>query len=461
MGKILSFDYSKKIGVLVNQKKRGIFLENTFDFSTLEENEYIQQLEKLIKKYKTVISYEFSDFINQNVVIPPVKDKKTKEFLFKNKLGNNLEQNKEYKFISIPLKTEENGITYDLYAIPTEIFSKGLKLNTEIKKRIDKFFLSQLSLLGISNYLFDNKSIFHAYADNKSITITVSKGKDLKYTRTVPILEGLEEEQLTNLFYENISLTYQYVIQNKSKEIDLIIFSGELSKISNLAELTTQFIEKPIASIITNSVIKNCDKETFDKFLIPIGNIFVPEFYNLMPDEFIENKNFNKVLVSANFILILIIIFLGFIDFSKYQQFQQDILVLDQKYERVKKEIDNFRKEYKIPTDELDYYLRYFNTLSQLQQMDILNSFSDIKNLINQTEIKNLNIEEKDNSVQIQILAEKKFNNLKDFVNFKGKIKNEIQNLSQNWILQDNTIYLFDQLKIILRLSLSKNVGAG
>ncbi len=41
MKKILSFDYSKKIGVLVYKKKNDIFLKDSFDFTNLEEKEYL------------------------------------------------------------------------------------------------------------------------------------------------------------------------------------------------------------------------------------------------------------------------------------------------------------------------------------------------------------------------------------------------------------------------------------
>ncbi len=461
MKKILSFDYSRKIGVVLKKKRNSLYFENEIDFSSLEENKQISNLEKLIKKYSTILSVETENYINQEVSLPPVKDKKTREFILKNKLKDSLETGKNYKFILIPEKNIEKHIIYNVYAVPTNVLIENVKININLKKKLEKFLLSPFSLLGISNFLFPEKVIFHVYADKKNLIITVSSGKNLKYTRTVYIPENLEEEQILNILYENINLTYQYVIQNKSKKIDLILFSGFLSNNEKIADMSYSFLKLPIASIYKESLIKNCEKEKFDKYLIPIGNYFVPDLYNLLPDEFIEEQNFNKILISANFILIFIILYLIFENFSKYEEFKQNISLLDHNYTKLNKEIEKFRKEYNIPEEKLDYYFRYFNNLSQLEQANILKSFSDIKKLVFNTDIKNLNIEEKDNSIQINIVAVKKFKDLKQFVDFKGKIKKEIQNLSKNYILQDNTIYMFDQLKIILRLSLSKNIGAG
>ncbi len=459
MKKIFSFDYSKKIGILVKKKKNFLVLEETFDLRNLNEIEFMDRLEKLIKKYKSILSVEFENFINQEIALPPIKDKKTKEFVLKNKLSAHIEKNKNYKFIPIPERNIENKIFYNVYAVPLEILFKNIKIDIELKKKLQKFSLSQFSLLGISNHLFHQKNVFHIYSDDKSMIITVSQGENLKYTRVVDLPENLEPNQLTNIYYENINLTYQYVIQNKAKNIDLILFSGKLSENKEVVEMSYNFLKKPVAVIFKESLIKNCDKEIFNNFIIPIGNIFVPELYNLLPDEFIENKTFNKILVAANFILFIGIIFGVYYQYSEFNNLQKKLSILDKKHRIIKEEIQKFKQSYRFKIEDIDFYAKYFSVVSYTKEFSTLAFIKEIKNLISGTEIQKLNIEKKDGVVILKINAKKQFSNLNDFINFKEKIKAFVAKLSSNWEINDRTRFNFEKLEIIIDLSLMKNTG--
>lgn len=459
MNRILSFDFDRKIGVLVKKKKNGLALYKTFNFTEKSETEYLEDLTGLIKKYKTVLSVEFEDYINQEISLPVIKDKKTKEFMLKNKLSNSLESNKQYKFIPIPEKNLENNVLYNVYAVPIEDVLKKINLKENLIENLEALFFSPFSLLGISNYLFPQKDIFHVYADKKSMIITVSNGKNLKYTRTVSILEGLDEQQRTNLFYENINLTYQYVIQNKSKNIDLILFSGEISENFELSKMGYDFLKKPVAVIFKESLIKNCDKETFINYLIPIGNVLIPDIYNILPDEFIEKNNFNKAVVLANFFVFVSIILFSYYEFSEYNRLQDNLSVLDRKYSLIKKEIQKFKENYKIPVEDLDFYMKYFNTLSTVEDKNIFPVFSQLKSLVSGTTIESLTIDKENGMLKIRLISKKQFQNLKDFISFKEKLKSELDIFSKNWSLKNNTKFNFEKLEVKIDISLTKNVG--
>ncbi len=455
MKKTFSIDYSNRLGVLVKKTKKGFVLQDKYDFRDSPDSEFFPEIEKLIKKYNSILSYEFNDYINQQVEIPQVKDNKTKQFLIKSKLSNVLEKGKEYKFIYFPEGKNENKIIYNVFAVPLDILYKDIKIDFSLKKSLNKFLLSQFSLLGISYQLFGEKTVFHCYADEESIIITVNKGEELKYTRVVQIDKEISEEHRNNIYYENINLTYQYVMQNKTKQIDFVIFSGNLAENIDVIQSAYAFLNKPISTVFVPNLISNCDTQTFHKFVIPIGNLFVPEKYNLLPDEFIQNQVFNKILVYANFALFVLIIFILSIDFSKYSEANQKLSWIDRDYRSLIREISAFRKEFGIPVEHLEYYSAYFNKLTDIKEKDILFNVFDFGYFLKSFKINKFDIDKTSGNIQIQISGLKKFNDLKSFVRFKENLKNRIQQLSEKYVLQDNTSYNFQQLTIHLNINLA------
>jgi hypothetical protein len=459
MKKFLSFDYSKKIGILVKEKKNHFILDKFFEFPQLKETEFNEKLEKLIEKYKSILSINFENYINQEISIPLIKDRKTKEILIKNKLANNLEENQKYKFITIAERNLGKNIVYNIYAFPIDTLFKSIKIDKKTIEKLEKLFISQFSLFGVSNYLFPQEDVFHIYADNENLIITVSKGKNLRYIRTVDIPQNLDKNQILNIHYENINLTYQYVKQNKVKKIDLVLLSGSLSKDKELIETIYSFINEPICVVFKDRLIKNCDVETFDKFFIPIGNLFVPDNYNILPDDLIEKKVFNKFLVYSNFALFLGIILSAYYEFLEFNNIQNKLSVLDRKYFLVKTEIQEFKQNYPIKIDDLDFYMRYLNLTFSLEKYNVFSLIGDIENVISGTKIQNLEVNKKENLVLLKIKTKKQFNNLEDFLKFKEKVNKSIKALSKYWEINNKTKFNYKDLEIVINLEMQKTVG--
>jgi hypothetical protein len=243
------------------------------------------------------------------------------------------------------------------------------------------------------------------------------------------------------------------------KTIDLVLLSGSLSKDKELIETIYSFINEPICVVFKDRLIKNCDVETFDKFFIPIGNLFVPDNYNILPDDLIEKKVFNKFLVYSNFVLFLGIILSAYYEFLEFNNIQNKLSVLDRKYFLVKTEIQEFKQNYPIKIDDLDFYMRYLNLTFSLEKYNVFSLIGDIENVISGTKIQNLEVNKKENLVLLKIKTKKQFNNLEDFLKFKEKVNKSIKALSKYWEINNKTKFNYKDLEIVINLEMQKTVG--
>lgn len=257
--------------------------------------------------YDTFLSTQHLDVATEQIPLPPLAGEKMARTLIANRLRERLKTKQELLFTyhKDPEKLQDNKPVYHVIAVPETWFEQDLGLPDTFKHRLHRFTLSRFSLTAISGIFAPESLVFHAYADESRILVTVSRGNVTLYARITPLSGRSSPEELSNIAYENINLTYMYVRQQNPKGVDFVILSGLLHNDNHLKEQVEQFSGKKVTILQPEQFISNCSMQTFHTYLIPIANALLDASYNILPRKYVQEQSFRKVVKWLNIAVVL------------------------------------------------------------------------------------------------------------------------------------------------------------
>ncbi len=405
----------------------------------------------LINRKKNIIyCYTDFDFDIQTVFLQPVKDKKTKELLIRRKLGIT-DKEVILRFIEVPSVKQNEQILHYVYIA---------KLKTKInRKNIKNLTLSQIAIHNISSLIKEDIYIYHCFADDEKLILNISRGKILIYSRVIEIPDN-EKKDPINFFYENINLTYHYILQNKSPKIDLIILSGQMFSSLELSKLVYTFSNIPVATIFHKSIVENINEESFHKILIPMGAVLTEDIYNFLPDKEKEEKTFNTVLSYINILLISILLISGYFLFLKISDIDQKISSLQNLNNRFIKEQNQILKKVNINIDSLSYYENYIKTFLDAHKFHPYFWINQLEDLFKYIKINNINIKKDMQNFYLVITlnTKKQFQNFSQMEIFRHQLEKILQKLSDQYEIENRTQYDFPLLQANVDIVIKKPI---
>jgi len=276
---------------------------------------------------------------------------------------------------------------------------------------------------------------------------------------TIPAYIATEEEFL-NFYYENINLTYMYVLQNLRQEIDLIVFLGNIYNNFDLAEQVYGFARKPISVLYPFNIIKNISIDTFYSHIIHIGTLFLDLDYDIRDLQLIENKffrNFSKNLfvIFSIFAFILIVF-----DIYKYQQNSIIKRNLIEKAHNLQIAYQNLTRQSALAQD-IDYYIRYLNTISNLEKSSVLEFLTQIKEIFKIHKFEKVVLDKENKNLTIALNSQVYFPSLINASLFKSKLEDTLKNISRKYedIKITKTILLdIDKFTVDINITIRKEI---
>ena len=438
----------KFYGIILKKEKNYYTFDKEVEFS-------IEELKKYLPKYKSKIAIDTIDYQLQKVSIPKIKDNKTKEILIKNKLSQILDDIEKFKLLFFKTTETENTEEYNVYLIPLYIVNE-LPLDEENFLNLDILTLSIFSISGITNKFLDEKNIFSVVVDDFKIVISFIQNGVLEYSRTTTIPAYIStEEEFLNFYYENINLTYVYILQNLRKEIDLILFSGKIYNNTNLVEQVYEFAKKPVEVVYPIYTIKNLSIDKFYQHISHIGILFLDLEYDIRPNELIERKTFrtfSKYLFLVFFVLSLFLLAFNVVKYVENSQYKEKIIRkvnnIHVKYEGIKKQ-SSFTKD-------IDYYIKYLNIISKLEENALLRFLHEIKDIFKIHKFENITLDKKGNKLIIALNSQVYFPSLIEATLFKSKLEDILEEILQkNKDIKLNKAILLDVNKFTVNMGIS------
>lgn len=415
-----------------------------------KEKIHVKQIKNLKTKNKIVYCYTDFDFEIQTVYLPPIKDRKTKELLIRRKL-NILDENLIIHFIQNPEIIQNNQILHYVY-----ILKKKKTIDT---KQIKALTLSQIAIHNISNIIDDKIYIYHCFADEEKLILNISKGNILIYSRVVEIPDS-EKKDPINFFYENINITYHYILQNKTQKIDLIILSGQMHSSLELAQLTYNFSNTPVSTIFHKSIAENIKEEDFQKYLVPIGAFFTQDVFNFLPESEKEKKVFNTVLNYTNIALASILIISAYLLIVKISNIEQKLTILQNLNTKFIKQQSNILKQININIEELAYYenyIRKFIASNKFHPYSIIHYFKDLFQLIGKTDF-SIKKDIENFELVINIKSTKKFSSFSQMETFRTNLERLLEKLSQDYQIENQSQLNFSSLEANINITIHKPI---
>ena len=411
----------------ISLKKR----KNTYIFE--EELEIpLEEIKNYLKKFKSKISIDTIDYQIQKVSIPKIKDENTKELLIKNRLSQIIEDIEKFKILFFKINETESTEEYNVYLIPIYIVNE-LPFEEEDFLNIDILTLSIFSVAGLTNKFLKEKNIFAVVVDNYKIVISFIQNGVLEYSRTTPVPAYIStEEEFLNFYYENINLTYMYIYQNLRKDIDVILFLGNIYNNADLVEQVYGFARKPIAVIFPIDTIKNISVDKFHKYISHIGNLFLDLSYDIRSNETIEKKYFQIYSKTLFFIFLLLFLIVSILDInqllknSEYKdKLVKKVILLNKQYQDLVKQ-STFSKD-------IEYYINYLDEITKLNDELLLKFLYDIRKIFSIHKFENITLEKKEDSLTIALNSQVYFPSLVEATLFKSKLEDSLKEIQQKF----------------------------
>ncbi|WP_457626025.1 hypothetical protein [Persephonella sp.] len=384
------------------------------------------------KSKKTAISVFYPDIVYSSIILPPVDDIETLSILIKSRMGGIIEEGREYTFVYIlQEKISETELLYDVYAFPLDRYNSVTELLEITPDRLNILTLDNFSLLPFSKALFPEKNVFHFYADDEKVLITVSKDNRPLYIRANPVPDITVSDEMHNIYYENFNMTYMFATRNKKIDINSILISGKASLNKEFIDLCKEFTGMEIHILNKEDFVKGMTDDDFIEYTLPVGTVFLDERFDFSPFELKKERAFNKISAGLSVISGLLTagallgIFSTYTDISKKEE---DFIALKSQVEH---KIDEIHR--KIDINKIDYYKNYLKRLYISEKTNpvlVFDLYPSLFRLLNEKEIK---IFLSDSKQTVEITAEHHFESLSDYIRFKQKLRNilsGIKNLS-------------------------------
>jgi len=440
--------------------KAVLLRKNRSGYSLLQN--YItepENLKSLSGNHVTYFCIDYFDTIIETLNVPPVKDPKTFKMLAKNKLKEHMDEGVSYlmayKASDKSKKDRSGNLEHKVYMIPETLFEKDAGLSEQQKLKMNMFTLSDFAVMGISQFYFPDETVFHTFADEYKLLITVSIGNTIIYSRTMEYAYT-DGQALESVFYESVNLTYMFVTKNMKVDVERMVLSGLLKEMAELSRMLFDFNQKPQSTILSSFIISDCTKETFHRFMIPISLCMIDDSYDFTPDSYKERRGFNSLKKAANIIALLCVLILLYMNLTAYEDlsFAKERMasqtnVIGLKLERNR---ENFRD-----TEGSKFGLYY---LKQIEKYDssAFDLFDDLKGILDTGDYDNVRFEVDKKTPEILIGGKVAFADLKEMDAHRQKIYSYIDQLkaSGKYKVTDSSRFDMEGLVSDIKLKLEK-----
>lgn len=452
MGEIVSVYISKGFErVAFLKKERNRYRILLLDKGTGLLKEHIEE-----EPYITLL---YTDMIQEVVDIPPVKDEETRELLIKKKLSERLGTQEDYLLVIREVEESPQTKSFRVFGIPKGALSEGSGIPESALVNSSLFTLTPFSLMGISKAVEGGLSIFHAYADESAITITVSQGEEVLYTRSI-LIPPYAGDDLTDFAYENLNMTYMFVAQRSNIPVDLVLLSGRLCQDAELVGSLGQFVSCPIAVPTSGAGFKGIDEISFHEYLPCLGAVLLKEDYDFSPRPLKDRRNFkrtlNKLIPLTALGAVLSLLLLAYEVYSlKVKQAEMEKIK-----DMVELQARSFFHNPLIREGGLEYFLRYARLIEKSRRENPLTLLEEVGPLISFDGTKLFALKRGKGAVNLYMEVEKSFESTLELTLFRERFFRRLEELKKRGIsyrvereekdLNKNSLYL--------RLTLEKKV---
>lgn len=408
--------------------------------------------EAINRKKNLILTFSSPDLDINTVFLPNIKDTKTKELIARNRL-NIKEKNTIIQIVENPQIKQNGQIQHYVYSLPLDSIP-----HIDFEKA-DILTLSQIAIFNLSKSVSKDMYIYHCFSDEEKLVLTVSKDNILIYTRLIEIPEE-EKANPVNFLYENINLTYHYILQNKAKQIDLILLTGNIVNLEEINGLIYNFSKIPIANIYYKSFVKGIEFEDFNRFVIPIGAVLTEETYNFLPIEFKRKKAFEKTVKYLQGAVVLGILITVFLSYYKILNIENNFNTIHRINTQIIKEQENILKSIQIDLEDIHYFENYITQKQTASKTHPFYFLNRLKNLLSITGVDEISYKKPENAgyFTLSIKSEKKFSTFSEFNGYIQMYQDMVNKMKGEFDINDKSTFDSENLTVSIELQLIQNV---
>jgi len=422
-----------------------------------------ENIQHLSKNAPLIIGMDYY-IVDETVYLPPINDDNTFKVLALNKLKESLEPGVNYlvaykKYAHIP--PDQNGNhTYKVFLAPESLFYHDSCLTDDQKQLVQMFTISDFALSSLAKKFYPGMIVFHAYSDGRKIFVTVCHDDVIVYTRSNIVNHDAADKFST--YYEYLNLTFMYATKNLRLNIEQVIFSGELSQMTDLAMTFFEFSKIPQSTLVPGSLITNCPYDIFQEYMIPISLCFLDESYDITPRPVVIEQAKNDIKFAAGVISVLLVLGLLFLNltsaFNLYSAYQ-DLNITTVDLSRNIREYTSLASS----SDNKKYELFYYNRLKE-KNNNVDRLFADFADLLKIADFESVTFEKEDTGKTSVIIAgDFELNSLNALEKLKSGLQQQADKLTadQKYIFTDSSVYSMDKLSVDVSMRFEKNMPGG
>jgi hypothetical protein len=446
MGRVVSVEIYEGGG-------KALFLRKTGRVYILEKAVQETPSEDTLRKSEILVSSYHPDLLMERVEVPPVKDPETLEVLIKKRLSESVGLSEDYLLVYRLLETQRDRRVYRVLGIPRAVYEGSPFAEEEIGLRVSLFTSSHLSLAGVSKTVAEDLTLFHVYADEEKLIMTVSRGDEVLYTRSV-VLGGADRDAF---LLEHVNMTYIFVAQRQNIPVDLILLSGIAKDADNFISNLLETVQSGIATPLVPHNLRNVGPDQFHRFLIPLGNLYLSGDYDFSPRDIKEKRWFLKTVTrSLMFIYPVLAVLSVFLGMTLYEFWINLKDYMDQR-EYIVTRSRAFLAEDLIREGKLDYYLTYVNLIYRSRALNPLSILEDIGPLLGVVKAQSYIFSSEKDRVVLTLRIDRTFGSLVEMTAFREDLIRELEDLRTKRglsyrIEQETKDITKNRLKMVIRL---------
>ncbi|NPA42012.1 MAG: hypothetical protein GXO18_07040 [Aquificae bacterium] len=375
------------------------------------------------------IAFYHPDIVEGEVELPPIKDRRTREILIKKKLseGGVGVQNLLIAYFELSGEVGEGRIKYKVFGVPEEVYRQ--KVSTLSPELLRVFTPVPFAVASISKAMFPDKTVFHTYADEETLIMTVSRGKEVLYIRPLSV-PSYAKEEAGEFLAENINMTSIFVTQRLRIDVDIILLSGPLMENPNNLNSLAQVIDG-FAVPLPPPQIKGVNGKLFQKILPCCGALLCEEEYDFSPTELKEERKvrnlmskLTKVSFAVSGILLLAVLILSADIFRKTESVKR-------LSERLRIESSQLLSKFGLEANHIEYYTQYISTINEARRSNPLNLLPLVEDLLKVSEGNYYEFSHENNTYKLKFNIEKTFGSSKEMTLFKIRLKEKLEELKK------------------------------
>ncbi len=420
MGGIVSVEITEGGGRSVFLKKAGrvFILEKALDEIPDKDQ---------LKGRDILVSYHLQDLLMERVEVPPVKDPETLEVLIKKRISEALGLSEDYLLVYRLLETHRDRRVYRVFGIPSSTYESTDLIDERTRLRVELFTPSLISLAGVSKVVGGDLTVFHVYMDGSRLIMTVSRGDEVLYARSVPVDVGDAE----SLLIEHVSMTYIFVAQRQNIPVDLVLVSGLTKDKDSVLENLLGTVQAGIATPVVPTSLRNVTNDQFHDLLIPLGNLFLSSEYDFSPREVREKRWFFKVVTRSLYLIYSLLILLSVLLGVRVYEFLRDLRDYENQRDLLVTRAKAFRAEKIIREGRLDYYRTYADLIYRSRSLNPLNILKDVGPLLSNIKARSYTFVSGKDSIALVLEVDRTFGSLADLTMFREKVLKTLDSLKR------------------------------